>query len=140
MAPLTSLQAHQLADYFLEMAGSISDYRIGNYQSLTKLQNEELKASSEVVLQSANQLYTLSATLVSDEVQQALTKIGDITGDMKRTYQKLQLIQDALDIAGSAVAFCKAVVSLNPKSIAAATGGLITCLNAARKEDKENED
>ncbi len=130
MAQLTSQQVNELADNFLAMAEAIGDYRIRNFHSLTKAQNDELSASTKQVLQYADDLYTLSAILVMDNVQNSLITIKQITGEMKNTYQKLLLVQDALDIAGSAVTFCKAVVSLNPHSIIVATGGLIACLNA----------
>ncbi len=130
MAKLTSQQIKELADYFLAMAEAIGDYRIRNFHSLTKAQNDELSASSKQVLQFADELYTLAATLVLDDVQNSLSTIKQVTGEMKNTYQKLLQVQDALDIAGSAVTFCKAVVSLNPHSIIVATGGLIACLKA----------
>lgn len=125
MAKLTSQQANELANYFLAMAQAVGDYRYQNFDTLSKQQNKDIKDSLVFIRKCANDLYTLSATLVMDDVQTSLASIGEVTDKMKKDYKTLQDIQKAINIAGSVANLGKAILSKKPGLITEATGDLV---------------
>jgi hypothetical protein len=124
MASITSEQLNELADDFLAMAGMIGDYRIQNYDLLSYQQNKILKEFQSALLNSADELFTLSAITLEDDVQTALGKIGDLTDQMKNTFQTLKDIQKAIDIAASALNLGKAICKTDPQAIISALNSL----------------
>lgn len=133
MATLTSQQANELANYFLAMAEAVGNYRYQNFDSLSIPENKEIKDSLEFIRKCANELFTLSATLVMDDVQTSLSEIAEVTNQMKSTYKTLQDVQKAINMAASIVTLGKAILVKNPQLIADATGKLVDCWNAIKK-------
>ncbi|WP_445915309.1 hypothetical protein, partial [Flavobacterium sp.] len=103
MANLTSQQANELANNFLALAQAIGDYRYQNFDTLSKPQNQKISDLHLSILNYADDLYTLSATLVMDDVQTSLTSIGAVTTQIKATYKTLQNVQKAINVAESVV-------------------------------------
>lgn len=114
MAKLTAKQVNELANSFLAMAQAVGDYRYLNYDSITKGQKQKLKSLHWSVLQTADDLYTLSASLTLDDAQTALEAIDKISKDMKASYKKLKDVQKAIKLATSMVVLGSAVLSKNP--------------------------
>ena len=133
MATLTSQQANELANYFLIMAEAVGDYRYQNFDSLSTPENKAIKDSLEFIRKCADDLFTLSATLVLDDIQTSLSTIGEVTNQMKSTYKTLQDVQLAINIAASIVNLGKAILVKNPQQIADATGKLAECWKATKK-------
>jgi len=133
MATLTSQQANELANYFLAMAEAVGDYRYQNFDSLSVPENKEIKDSLNFIRKSADELFTLSATLVMDDVETSLSAIREVTNQMKSTYKTLQDVQNAINIAASIVTLGKAILGKNPQQIGDATGKLVDCWNATKK-------
>lgn len=126
MDNLTSQQANALANDFSSLAQALSDYRHQNFDNLSELQSQTIKDLHESILDHADRLLTLSATLVMEDVQTSLTSIKDITGQIKDTYQTLQNIQKAIDIATSVVNLGASIISKNPQAIAGSIDNLLT--------------
>lgn len=122
MGKLTSQQANELANYFLVMAQVVGEFREQNIDHLSKLQNKEIKDLQALLLKFSDDLYSLSATLVIDDVQTALSSIGEVINQMKNTYKSLQDVQKAIDIATSVVTLGEAIMGKNPKAITGAIG------------------
>ena len=115
MAKLTVKQANELANNFLGLAQSIGDYRYQN--KLPRLQNQKIKDLHWSVLNFADDLYTLSATLMMDDVEQSLSTIGSITKELQAAYKKLQNVQKAINVAASIVTLGSSILSKNPQAI-----------------------
>ena len=115
MAKLTAKQANELANNFLGLAQTIGDYRYQN--TLPKQQNQIIKDLHWSVLNCADDLYTLSATLVMDDVAQSLSAIGTITKELQDAYKKLQNVQKAINVAASIVTLGSSILSKNPQAI-----------------------
>lgn len=130
MAKLTSKQANELANCFLTMAQAIGDYRVQNFDTFSAAQNQNLKDLLAAIRKYADELFTLSAMLVLDDVETALASIGEVTNQMKSTCKTLQDIQKAINIAASLVTLGESFASKNPKAIADAIGGLAGTLKA----------
>lgn len=125
MAKLTAQQSNEIANQFLALSQAIGDYRYQNFDTLTKQQNQKIKDLHWSILKYADELYTLSATLVMDEVQISLTSIGEVTAQIQTTYKKLQNVQKAINVGASIVTLGASVVSKNPQAIANAINGLV---------------
>ena len=69
MAKLTTQQANELANNFLAMAQAIGEYRYQNFDSLSKIQNQKIRDLHWSILNYADDLYTMSATLVLNDVE-----------------------------------------------------------------------
>ena len=117
MGQLTSGQVNELADYFLAMAQALGDYRQQNIDHLLGPNNQEIKELQAAIRKYADDLYTLSASLVLDDVQESLAAIGEITNQIKSTYAELKDVQKAINIASSVINLGKAILEKNPKMI-----------------------
>lgn len=130
MATLTAKQVNELANIFLVLAQSIGEYRYTNYDHLTKPQNQILRESHRRILDYSDHLFTLSATLVMEDVQGSLTSIGEITEQISSTYKTLQNVQKAINVAASVVTLGASILSKNPQAIADSIGGLVETWNS----------
>jgi hypothetical protein len=128
MANLTSQEVNELANYLLAMAKSISDYRIKNFNTLSPPENQKIKDLNDAILNYADQLYTMSAILVLDDVATALSTINEVTNKMQATYTKLMDVQKAINIAASVVALGESIVKLDPNAVKASIGGIVNTL------------
>jgi hypothetical protein len=127
MAQLTAQQANELADNFSGMAQAIEEYRQHNFDILSKKENKEIKDLYLSVLNYADELYTLSATLtlVMDNVKSSLSSINEVTNNMKDTCKTLQNVQKAINVASSVVTLGAAILSKNTQTIADSIKGLV---------------
>ena len=130
MAKLTAQQANELANNFLGLAQAIGYYRYQNFDTLTKQQNQKIRDLHWSILNYADDLYTLSATLVMDNVQTSLTSIGAVTTKIQSTYKTLQDVQKAINVAASVVTLGGSILSKNPQAIADSIRGLVATWNA----------
>ena len=131
MANLTSQQANQIAGNFLALAQSIGNYRYKNFERLSKSSNQQIKELHLEILEYADNLYTLSATLVMSDVKESLASINHISAQIDETYKTLQSIQKAINIATSIINLGEAIISKSPQSIADSIKDLQTVWNTA---------
>jgi len=124
MGKLTSKQVNELANNFLALAQSIGDYRYTNYDSLTKIQNKRLRESHKRTLNYSDDLYTISASLVMNDVDNSLTKLKLVTNKIKKSYKSLKDVQKAINIATNVVTLGASIFSLNPQAIVDSLGNL----------------
>jgi len=124
MEQLTSEQVNQLAGHFLSMAQSIEEFRSQNFVNLSPDQNQNIKDFHSIILDCADRLYTLSASLVLEDVDASLAKIGEVTNRMNTTVSALKNVQKAIDIAASVVALSKAILAANLQDIGTSLAGL----------------
>ncbi len=125
MANLTAQQAKVLADDFLSLARSIEEYGDVHYHILSSEEAEKLKELHRKALDYTNKLYTLSATLVMDEVEGTLATIGNITTKIKSDYKHVQQVQKAINIAASIINLGASIAAKDPQGIAKSVEGLI---------------
>ncbi|TAI48124.1 hypothetical protein [Flagellimonas allohymeniacidonis] len=130
MARLTSKQINELANTFLTLAQSIGDYRMNNFDTLTKAQNRKLRESHRRILNYSDDFYTISATLVMNDVEDSLARIAKITEEITKTYKSLQNVQKAINIAASVVTVGASIFSKSPLAILDALGKLEKTWNA----------
>jgi len=130
MGKLTSKQVHELANNFLALAQTIGDFRYQNYDTLTKEQNKILRETHKRTLDYSDDLYTLSATLVIDNVKSSLSQLETITENIKTSYQSLEDVQKAIDIATNVITLGASIFSLNPQAISDAIGNLESSVEA----------
>lgn len=130
MAKLTSTQVNELADNFLALAQSIGDYRYSNNKSLNEAQKKILRESHHRVINYSDDLYTISASLVMDDVSDSLAKLNAITEDIKASYKSLENVQKAINIATSVVTLGASIFSLSPQAIIGSLGNLKEAIEA----------
>lgn len=124
MAKLTARQANELANNFLGLAQAIGDFRYCTI--LPKPQNQKIKDLHWSVLNYADDLYTLSATLVMDDVDKSLSTIAAITTEIQATYKTLQNVQKAINVASSIVTLGSSILSTNLQAIKEALSDLVS--------------
>jgi len=130
MPALTSQEANQLADNFLAMSKVIGEYRMKNFDNLSEAQKQNLKELHAKILDASDELYTMSATLVLENVQSSLDSIRNVTGQMKDTFAKLQNIQKAINISASVAALGAAILSKDSKAIGSSLRTLLDSVKA----------
>ncbi|MDO7137148.1 hypothetical protein [Algibacter lectus] len=117
MAKLTSKQVNELANYFLALAQSMGDYRILNFDNLTKLQNKKLRETHRKTLEYSDDLFTMSATFVLDDVTASLETLDAITKKINKSYKGLQDVQKAIDISTHVVTLGASIFTFNTLAI-----------------------
>ena len=117
MANLTAQQVNDIADYLSAMAQVVGEYRYENFENLSASQNQQMKDLKASIVDIADRLYTLSATLVMDDVQEFLAAIDKVTNEMKDTYKTLQNIQKAINVAAAVVTLGSSILSGKPQAI-----------------------
>jgi archaellum component FlaC len=117
MTKLTSKQINEVANNFLALAQTIGDFRYMNYDTLTKTQNKNLRESHKRTLNYSDDLYTISASLVMDDVHNSLAKLESITKKIKKLYKSLEDIHKIINVATSVVTLGASIFSLNPQAI-----------------------
>lgn len=117
MGNLTSEQVKQLADNFMQMANALGDYRYNNLDSLTEAENLRIKKIHNQQLKHTTELYTKSAVLVLEDIQNALNKIETITKESQELYKKLTNVQTILDRASSILNLASAIIALDVKGV-----------------------
>jgi hypoxanthine phosphoribosyltransferase len=117
MPNMTSEQVGRIADSLRIIAKAIGEFRIKNYIKMSHGQIASIESLQEQILQQADNLYTESAILVMDDIQNSLTTIEKVTAEIQQTIKSLQDIQKTIDIATSVLNLGAAILSKNPQSI-----------------------
>lgn len=128
MGKLTSQEARELANNFLSIAQSVGDFRYKNYDNLSSAQNKKMTDLHWSILNYADDLYTLSAVIIMDDVKNSLKAVETVTKKMQATYKKLEDIQKAIDIAAKVVVLGASILSENPAAIASSIQALVTTI------------
>ncbi|MDN3664974.1 hypothetical protein ACFFU1_01940 [Algibacter miyuki] len=124
MAKLTSKQANKLANYFLTLAQAMGNYRVLNYQNLTKLQHKKLRETHKKTLDYSDDLFTMSAQLSMDDISDSFETLNAITTKIETSYQSLKDVQKAINISTQVVTLGASIFSLNTQAIASSLGNL----------------
>lgn len=126
MAQLTAEQVAQLANDFLAIAQAVGEYRLSNHDTLTEQQNQQIRNLHWTILNYADDLFTQSAILVFNNVQDSLGKIHQLTTELKESYHELKNVQKAITVATAATTLGAAIMSKNPAAVASAIKEAIT--------------
>lgn len=124
MDKLTAQQVTELGDCFLLFAQAVGNYRYVNGGNLSAAQSRQIRNFHWNLLKYADDLYTGSVKLVMEAAEPALETINTITGEINDSYQTLQQVQKAIDVAAACVKLGMAIFSKEPLSISAALGNL----------------
>lgn len=125
MAHLTSEQVKHLADNLLRMTNALGDYRYENFEQLSDEENLQIKNLHNRQLEYTTELYTRSAVLVIDDVENSLNQIETITEHTRELYKKLGNVQKVLDRATAVLTLAAAIISLDTKEITSSIKNLI---------------
>lgn len=129
MTNLTSEQVNQLANQFLAISNEIEKFLEINESTLSDQEKQKLDDLEIAILNDANKLFSLSASLVMSDVQTSLATINKVTSSIKSTYKTLQDIQKAINVATAVVTLTSAIISQNPQAIVTSTTGLADAWN-----------
>lgn len=117
MRNLNAEEVKQLADNFLQMANALGDYRYTNIDSLTEDENLSIKGMHNQQLTYTTELYTKSAVLVLEDIQDSLNQIDTITKESLELYKKLTNVQTILDRASAILNLASAILALDVKGV-----------------------
>jgi len=125
MANLTSEEVKQLADNLLRMTNALGDYRYENFELLSEEENLRIKELHNLQLEHTTELYTKSAVLAMDDVENSLKQIVTITEQTQKLYNKLTNVQQILNRATAILTLAAAVISLDTKEITSSIQNLL---------------
>ena len=126
MEILTAEQVKQLADSFMLMANALGDYRYNNIDAITEEENLKIKEIHNQQLANTTELYTKSAVLVLENIQDSLDKINTLTTETEALYKKLTNVQTILDRASSILNLGSAVLALDVKAVTSEIQNLLS--------------
>jgi hypothetical protein len=95
----------------------MGDYRILNFENLTKLENKKLRETHRKTLEYSDDLFTMSATFVLDDVTASLETLDAITKKINKSYNGLQDVQKAIDISTHVVTLGASIFTFNTLAI-----------------------
>lgn len=124
MGTLNSQQATELADIFSKMGDAIKDHYLANLDILGPAERNELSSQMMEMWAKSSSMYSLSAALVLEDLDDSLQKIREIQSAIGATLKNLANIQKAIDITGAAVALAASLLSKDPKVIGTSIEGL----------------
>lgn len=130
MGTLSTQQTNEIANNFLALAQVIGDYRYQKFNELSEFQNQKIKDLHWSMLNYADDLYTVSATLVMNDIQNSLTLINSITIQIKATYTTIQNVQKAINVAAATATLGASILSKNPQAIADSIVELVDTWNS----------
>lgn len=130
MPQLTAEQVAQLAHDFLVIAQAVGEYRLANIKQLSDQDSQSLRNLHWNILNYSDDLFTQSAQLVMNNVQDSITKITGLTEELKDSYKQLQHVQKAIDMATAASTLGAAIMSKNPSAVASAIKGALDAWKA----------
>ena len=125
MGNLTQEQANDLANNFLVLAEEAGKFRINKKNKLTPLENQKLADWQWQIINYGEDIIALSVTLVMEDVQLSLTKIEQVTTQIKGTIETLKDIQKGIGIVAATVSLGAAILSKQPLAITESIAGLI---------------
>jgi ABC-type transporter Mla subunit MlaD len=123
-----AVQAADIGDMLSAISDSLVDFR--NTQDIPDDLAPGLNQSIEQISQYSQYMYAHSAAMVLDNVQDSLTQLKDITGQINANIKNLQNVQKGINVAVSVVAVGSAIIELSPDNIASSVGGLINAWNS----------
>ena len=125
MSNLSAQQAGALAANFLAIAQSIGDYRFANWDTLDDAQNKQLGSLQRSILNAGEDVLALSTVLIMDDVSDSLSKINEVTTQIKEGLRFLKNIQKVVNIAAAAASLGSGVLSKNPQTISNGISSLV---------------
>ena len=124
MAKLNAQQASILANNFLGLGQAIGDYRYENWTTLSKADNQNLGGLQWSILNYGEDVLALSTVLVMNDVADSLSRVDNITTQIKSTIQNLKNVQKVISVVPAIGTFGAAVISKNPQAIGTSLDGL----------------
>lgn len=125
MPTLTAEQLTSLGDSFLAFAQAVGNYRMEHRSSLSKSENKKIRDLHWELLEYADRFYTNAAKGVIYDVENSLKQIRNVTGQINKTYQRLESIQKAIDIAAAGITLAAAIFKKDPLAADGALSDLI---------------
>jgi len=125
MANLTSEQAKQLSDNFFVLSTALLDFRVANWDSLSKEDHQILSDARSKSLEFGEQILALATSLIMNEVAESLDTIHQVTSDIKGTIKNLKNIQKGLNIAAAILVLGIAVLEKDPGKIGESIKGMV---------------
>jgi hypothetical protein len=123
-----AVQAADLGDMLSAISDALVDFR--NTQSIPDDLVPGLNQSIDQLSQYSQYMYTHSAALVLDDIQDSLAQLKDITGQICANIKTLQNVQKGINVAVSVVSVASSIITLNPGNIASSVGDLINTWNS----------
>lgn len=125
MDQITPEQLSTLAQQFLDMGNAILSFREDN-EALIGDKDADLEATQNQLLDKAAQLAMLSAIASGPAAATAIGNLSAVNTQITKTIKDLAEVQQVIDIAAAALKVVTSVISMNPKDIIDAVGGLGT--------------
>jgi hypothetical protein len=123
-----SLQAADIGDILYQVTQALEDFR--DCQTIPDDQTPGLNQSISQISQASQYMYDHSAAMVLDDVQDSLTQLKEITGQINANIKSLQNVQKGINVAVSMVTVCSAIIELSPDKVASSVGDLINTWNS----------
>ena len=113
-------QVFLLSDYFHQVATAMLEYIQNNKECVGKDEERNKLYDKQIeLLELAGEINMWGTTLVFEDVQEALTGLGTITTEVKKSIKKALAVHNAINIAASIVELGTAIILKDPKLIAA---------------------
>jgi cob(I)alamin adenosyltransferase len=123
MDQITSEQLNTLAQQFLDMGNALLAYRENN-PALPANINTQLEQLQNALFDKAGQLATMAAIVSGQEAASAVNSLTQVNAQITQSIQGLENVQKVINIAAAALHVAVAVISMNPRDIINAVGGL----------------
>ena len=136
MDSFTAEQASTLANYFLQLAQVVTDFKFTNWNMLHDDQKSKLGKMQQTILSDGQDMLALSTTLVMDDIQDSLAQLHDLTSSIQKTMAGLNNINKGITIIATIISLSGAILSRDPKAITSAVQNLTTVYQSSVSNSK----
>ena len=126
METLTTQQARDIADFFLDLSDSLGEFRTQNKLSASR--RDEIISLQLKLLNESRDFTAMAINIKMNDLKPTLQKIADVTSKMNDDIKKLKDAQKVIGIATSAILLGTAIATGNPIVIATALDQAVTAV------------
>ena len=120
----TAKNALELARLFQDAAIALFDYRLDNWDSISKPQRATIENAAWTLLNNAADFVTRAVGIIIDDAQGGLKRLTDVTAKANKTVKRINEVKKIILIGSALIKFGAAIITRDPKTIASAVGEL----------------
>ena len=132
MGKLTKNQLTQLGDSYLRYAQAIGNYRINNYERMSKIMRTRSREYYNNLNDYSNSFYVASTNYIIDEAETSLENMKEIAQGLDKAIAKVEKVHTVVKTIGAAVQLGAAIISKQPTVIAASLKHFVKAYNKVK--------
>ena len=137
MSKLTSSQAMDLSEQFVDAAERIRQFRRSNQETLTKRDNERLRSTTLSLTMLAQVASSQAVGLALDEATLTLQSLRNATDRAQLAIRRVNDAKKVIQVGTALVSFAASVITRDPRAVIGAIDALADVLKKLEPKKKK---